>query len=62
MRQFITKARSQEGATATEYMFLLIFIAIALIVGATALGDVLDAGFDEACNEVNDELAAGPGC
>ncbi len=44
--------RREDGATATEYIFLLVFIAIAIIVGATALGGALNSGFEDASSEV----------
>lgn len=50
--QRLRDRRDEEGATATEYIFLLVFIAIAIIVGATALGDALNAGFIDASTSV----------
>lgn len=43
---------SEEGATATEYVFLLVFIAIVIAGGATALGLAIDGRFDEAATQV----------
>lgn len=48
-----TKYASEEGATATEYIFLLVFIAIAIIVGATALGTAINGGFNAASTSVS---------
>lgn len=48
-----TKYISEEGATATEYVFLLIFIAIAIIFGATALGGALNGLFDSTADTVS---------
>lgn len=47
------KYASEEGATATEYIFLLVFIAIAIIAGATLLGDAINGGFSAASNSVD---------
>lgn len=40
--------RDQDGATATEYLILVVFIALALFVGATFLGDVLNNELSDA--------------
>ena len=55
MAQFITflqtffaeKKRDDKGATAIEYGLLAALIAIAFILGATALGGALDALFNQ---------------
>jgi pilus assembly protein Flp/PilA len=49
--------RDDEGATATEYIVLLVFIAIAIIVGATLFGEALNGVFGEAGERV--ELETG---
>lgn len=46
------KLSSEEGATATEYVFLLVFIAIAIIIGAGFLGDAINLGFSRAADSV----------
>ena len=51
----------EQGATATEYIFLLVFIAIAIIVGAQLLGGALNDGFQGAADSVNDGLGGGGG-
>ena len=43
-----------EGATATEYIVLLVFIALAIIVGATALGGAINTAFDDAGDQIAD--------
>lgn len=53
--------RSQDGATATEYIFLLVFIAIAIIVGAQALGGALNSGFIDASRSVANNTGTGGG-
>lgn len=55
---FLRRPGDEDGATATEYIFLLVFIAIAIIVGAQALGDALNAGFNTASESVQSELPA----
>ena len=55
---FLQKLREQDGATATEYIFLLVFIAIAIIVGATALGTAVNAGFSSASASVNNAVTS----
>ena len=56
MRQFIADVRSrtqsEEGATAAEYVFLLVFIAIVAAVGITALGTNLNTLFGETATTV----------
>jgi pilus assembly protein Flp/PilA len=46
MLSLIRRFRSDEsGATATEYAMLLVFIALAVAIGATALGSGLQSLF-----------------
>jgi pilus assembly protein Flp/PilA len=42
----------EEGATATEYIVLLVFIALAIIAGAIIFGGALNNVFDEAGSAV----------
>lgn len=49
---------SEEGATATEYVFLIVFIAIAAAIGMVVLGQGLLDIFDSTGTEVG---SAGPG-
>jgi pilus assembly protein Flp/PilA len=46
--------RDERGATATEYAMLVVFIALAVAVGATALG----GGINSLFTKVGDELTA----
>ena len=55
---FLRKLREQDGATATEYIFLLVFIAIAIIIGATALGGALNTGFLNGASSVEAGLTS----
>jgi Flp pilus assembly pilin Flp len=43
---------SEEGATATEYIVLLVFIALAIIAGATLLGGAINNAFGGASAKV----------
>lgn len=42
----------EDGAVATEYGLLLVLIALAIVVAATALGLALDAVFTDAKDEL----------
>jgi Flp pilus assembly pilin Flp len=46
--------RSEEAATATEYLILVVFIALALFVGATFLGGVLNNELSDAGQTIED--------
>jgi len=47
------KARLDErGATAVEYGILVTFIALAIVVGATALGDGINGMFNKAAGKL----------
>jgi pilus assembly protein Flp/PilA len=46
--------RSEDGATAIEYGLIAALIAVAIIVGATALGSSLNAIFDSVSTTVDD--------
>ena len=48
-----------EGATATEYIVLLVFIALAIIVGANALGLAINGAFQGGATRVTDGPGAG---
>jgi Flp pilus assembly pilin Flp len=43
----------EEGATATEYIVLLVFIALAIIVGARLLGTSINGAFTRASNSIS---------
>jgi Flp pilus assembly pilin Flp len=43
----------EEGATATEYIVLLVFIALAIIIGATLLGGAINNAFTRAGTRVS---------
>jgi Flp pilus assembly pilin Flp len=38
-------ARSEDGAVATEYAFLVVFVAMAIVAGVAALGNGLNTLF-----------------
>lgn len=46
--------RDERGATATEYAMLIVFIALAVAVGATALG----GGINDLFGKIGAELTA----
>lgn len=43
----------EEGVTAIEYALIAVLIAVALIAGASALGDNINASFDNIATQVN---------
>lgn len=53
LSKFRNKIRSEDGATATEYVLLLIGVALLVIFGALFLGGALDAKLDEVGTYVN---------
>jgi pilus assembly protein Flp/PilA len=44
--------RNEDGAVATEYGLLLVLIALAIVVGATALGIAINNLFDDAATRL----------
>jgi pilus assembly protein Flp/PilA len=48
----VAKTRTEEGATATEYIVLLVFIALAIVAGATILGGAINTRFQGAGGEI----------
>ena len=48
--------RDEDGATAIEYGLMAGLIAFAIIGGATALGDALNANFEEAETALKDAM------
>jgi pilus assembly protein Flp/PilA len=54
MRSLINRFRGDEsGATATEYAMLVVFIALAVAVGAAALGNGIQGLFQRVGGELN---------
>jgi pilus assembly protein Flp/PilA len=47
----------ESGAVATEYALLLLLIALAIVIAATALGTAIAGKFTDACTELG-----GAGC
>lgn len=47
----------ESGAVATEYALLLLLIALAIVVAATALGTAIAGKFTDSCNKLG-----GTGC
>jgi pilus assembly protein Flp/PilA len=61
MRRLISRFRRDErGATATEYALLIVFIALAVAVGANVLGTGLSALFARIGNQLNITLPPFP--
>ncbi len=50
---FARFANDESGATAIEYGLIAALISVALITGATALGNALDEKFGSIANTVN---------
>jgi len=46
--------KDESGATAIEYGLIAALISVALITGATTLGDTLNNQFQELSNKMND--------
>ena len=61
MRTYTTLHRDEAGATATEYLMLVVLVALAIIVGVTIYGQVLNDGFSQGADQINDELSGGGG-
>lgn len=56
MRQFIADIHNrEEGATAAEYVFLLIFVAIVVSVAMATLGDNISTLFTNTGAEISSE-------
>ena len=45
--------KDESGATAIEYGLIAALISVALITGASALGNALDAQFDDLADKLN---------
>lgn len=56
MRDFVNTWKrvrnAEDGATATEYVVLLVFIALAIFIGAGLLGGGLNSIFKSSCEEL----------
>ena len=50
-------AKDESGVTAIEYGLIAALIAVAIILGATALGDSLNAAFSAISGSVDDAVA-----
>ena len=53
---FARFVKDESGATAIEYGLIAALIALAIMVGAGAVGNSLDAKFNEIASELNDSL------
>jgi Flp pilus assembly pilin Flp len=52
LNYFRAKLQVEEGATATEYIVLLVFIALAIVAGALVLGGAINGAFDDAATQI----------
>ncbi len=55
LQRLLARAKQQRrdgGATAVEYVLLIVFVAIAITAGATALAGALNGAMDNAGNTV----------
>ena len=53
MQNLMTKfVKDESGATAIEYGLIAALIAVAMIAGATAIGDQLNQKFDDVAGEL----------
>ena len=54
MQNLMTKfVKDESGATAIEYGLIAALIAVAMIAGATAIGDQLNKKFDEVAGAID---------
>ncbi|OCP34463.1 Flp family type IVb pilin [Ensifer sp. LC163] len=61
MKKIFARLRKDEsGATAIEYGLIAALISVALITGATRLGNVLDGQFDFLAEQVEGTQPAAP--
>ena len=54
LTKFRNKIQTEDGATATEYVLLLIGVALLVVFGALFLGGALDEKLSEVGSEVSD--------
>lgn len=47
----------EDGAGSTEYLFLMVLIALAIVVGARAFGSTLGDGYADSGEQVTEELS-----
>ena len=59
-KTMVTRVQTwQEGATAAEYALLVALIAVAIIGGATLLGDNIKGAFEQTATHISDKTNAG---
>lgn len=58
---FARFAKDESGATAIEYGLIAALIALAIVTGATALGDGLSAQFQAIADKLAEEVGNGTG-
>ena len=57
MKKLMRFLKEEEGATAIEYGLLAALVAVAIVVGATALGGSLNDTFDNVSDQLDDAIA-----
>ena len=60
LRLFNGYRSDERGATATEYAMLIVFIALAIAVGATALGGGINNLFNNVANTLSNVQVPNP--
>jgi pilus assembly protein Flp/PilA len=55
------RIRNEDGAVATEYGLLMVLIALAIVVGATAVGVAINALFNDAAGKLKAPAAPAAG-
>jgi pilus assembly protein Flp/PilA len=61
IRALITKARSEEGASAVEYGLLVAAIAALIVVIVFAFGHLISGVFSSTCHTINTNAPAASG-
>ncbi|MBW2740191.1 MAG: Flp family type IVb pilin [Deltaproteobacteria bacterium] len=56
MKKLISFFKDEEGATAIEYGLLAALVAVAIVVGAGALGDSLNTTFDNVADQLDEAV------
>jgi pilus assembly protein Flp/PilA len=62
IRALITKARSEEGASAVEYGLLVAAIAALIVVIVFAFGHIISGVFQSTCDTINSNANSAGSC
>ena len=60
MKRLMSFLKDEEGATAIEYGLIAALVAVAIVVGATALGTSLDNTFTSVSGTLDEAVAEPP--